>query len=90
MHLWSFYSCFVSCNRFDIPENKDEFFTPVERALVLDYILRRTGYKAEDLVNTDDLYEPSARRDGGDLTDRFLLQIQIGTKQLFALFFGFP
>lgn len=45
--------------RFDIPENKDEFFTAVERALVLDHILRRTGYKSEDLVNTEDLYEPS-------------------------------
>ncbi|VDP22180.1 unnamed protein product, partial [Schistosoma margrebowiei] len=44
---------------FDIPENKDEFFTAVERALVLDHILRRTGYKSEDLVNTEDLYEPS-------------------------------
>ncbi|CAH8629008.1 unnamed protein product [Schistosoma haematobium] len=44
---------------FDIPENKDEFFTAVERALVLDHILRRTGYKSEDLVNTEDVYEPS-------------------------------
>nr|CAH8865358.1 unnamed protein product [Trichobilharzia regenti] len=61
--ITSCYTWPFSMNRqylFDIPENKDEFFTPVERALVLDYILRRTGYKAEDLVNTDDLYEPSA------------------------------
>ncbi|CAH8629126.1 unnamed protein product [Schistosoma rodhaini] len=56
-YTWPF-----SMNRqylFDIPENKDEFFTAVERALVLDHILRRTGYKSEDLVNTEDLYEPS-------------------------------
>ncbi|KAH8873920.1 Anoctamin-7 [Schistosoma japonicum] len=56
-YTWPF-----SLNReylFDIPENKDEFFTSVERALVLDHILRRTGYKSEDLVNADDLYEPS-------------------------------
>ncbi|CAH8586465.1 unnamed protein product [Heterobilharzia americana] len=59
-------SCYTwpfSMNRqylFDIPENRDEFFTPVERALVLDYILRRTGYRSEDLVNTDELYNPSA------------------------------
>ncbi|VEL26131.1 unnamed protein product [Protopolystoma xenopodis] len=30
-------------NTFDIPKNEDEFFTPAERSLVLDYLLRRTG-----------------------------------------------
>ncbi|CAH8543485.1 unnamed protein product [Schistosoma turkestanicum] len=56
-YTWPF-----SLNRqylFDIPENRDEFFTPVERALVLDYILRRTGYKSEDLVNVDVVYDPN-------------------------------
>lgn len=40
-YTWPF-----SVNRqylFDIPPNKDDFFTAVERALVLDFILRRTG-----------------------------------------------
>ncbi|OON17572.1 hypothetical protein X801_06589, partial [Opisthorchis viverrini] len=33
---------------FDIPENQNEFFTAVERAMVLDYILRRTPCVFED------------------------------------------
>lgn len=29
--------------RFDIPEDYDTFFTPTERSLVVDYVLKRTG-----------------------------------------------
>uniref|UniRef100_A0A158REV8 Anoctamin n=1 Tax=Hydatigena taeniaeformis TaxID=6205 RepID=A0A158REV8_HYDTA len=30
-------------NLFDIPEDYDNFFTPTERSLVVDYVLKRTG-----------------------------------------------
>ncbi|RTG82536.1 uncharacterized protein DC041_0007486, partial [Schistosoma bovis] len=66
---------------FDIPENKDEFFTAVERALVLDHILRRTGYKSEDLVNTEDLYEPSINENSGSSNQANSLYV-MATKNL--------
>ncbi|GAA47265.1 anoctamin-1, partial [Clonorchis sinensis] len=39
---------------FDIPQNQDEFFTAVERAMVLDYILRRTPCVFEDNPELDE------------------------------------
>ncbi|CAL8096851.1 unnamed protein product [Calicophoron daubneyi] len=39
---------------FDIPEDRDEFFTQVERALVVDYILRRTHCTPQLLEEEED------------------------------------
>ncbi|TGZ67426.1 hypothetical protein CRM22_004804 [Opisthorchis felineus] len=39
---------------FDIPQNQDEFFTAVERAMVLDYILRRTPCVFDDNPELDE------------------------------------
>ncbi|VDM04352.1 unnamed protein product [Schistocephalus solidus] len=53
LYLWVFFACLAPSLPFEIPKDYDEFFTPTERSVAVDFVLRRTGTaRSSNLDNT--------------------------------------